>query len=80
MSWRTAFQWKSDLFTSLKREELKTIMAGWDPMLLKLLDVATDVRFWTLLQLPEENRVWTDSESGGTILIGDAAHSMTPYM
>lgn len=61
-------------------EELKTIMAGWDPMLLRLLDVATDVRFWTLLQLPEENRVWTDSESGRMILIGDAAHSMTPYM
>jgi salicylate hydroxylase len=61
-------------------DELKTIMAGWDPMLLRLLDVATDVRFWTLLQLPEENRVWTDNESGTMILIGDAAHSMTPYM
>ncbi|VUC32262.1 unnamed protein product [Clonostachys rosea] len=60
--------------------ELKASLAGWDPTLLKLLDLGTDLRFWTLLQLPEENRIWTDAQSQKILLIGDAAHSMTPYI
>lgn len=60
--------------------ELKSLLGNWDRMFLKLLDLGTDLRFWTLLELPEENRHWIDSQSQRMILIGDAAHSMTPYL
>ncbi|KAI6080587.1 hypothetical protein F4821DRAFT_265750 [Hypoxylon rubiginosum] len=61
-------------------DELKHFFAEWDPVLLKLLQFATNARYWTLLQLPMENRVWLDSEAQRMVLIGDAAHSMPPYL
>ncbi|KAI1759505.1 hypothetical protein GGR53DRAFT_513396 [Hypoxylon sp. FL1150] len=61
-------------------DELKRFFAKWDPVLLKLFQYAANVRYWTLLQLPEENRVWLDSEAQSLVLIGDAAHSMLPYL
>ncbi|KAI1140006.1 hypothetical protein F5Y05DRAFT_376846 [Hypoxylon sp. FL0543] len=60
--------------------EMKSFFKDWNPMFLKLLDLATEARYWTLLQLPEENRVWVDDEAQSMILIGDAAHAMTPYL
>ncbi|KAI9148762.1 FAD/NAD(P)-binding domain-containing protein [Paramyrothecium foliicola] len=60
--------------------ELKGLLSGWDPILLKLMDIGEDLKFWTLAELPEENRIWMDSESQRIILVGDAAHSMAPYL
>ena len=61
-------------------EELESHFSGWDPLLLKLLRLATRASFWTLLQLPGENRTWVDGTRQRTVLVGDAAHAMTPYL
>lgn len=61
-------------------DEFKRSFSGWDPIFLKLLAAATQASYWTLLQLPEENRIWTDEQSQRIVLIGDAAHSMGPYL
>lgn len=61
-------------------DELRRCFAQWDPTFVKLLEFAAHTRFWTLVQLPEENRVWIDDEAQRTILIGDAAHAMQPYL
>lgn len=60
--------------------EFRQVFAGWDPLFIRLLGMATEARFWTLLQLPEENRIWTGEDSHRVILIGDAAHAMTPHL
>lgn len=61
-------------------DEFRESLTGWDPRLIRLLSMATEARFWTLLQLPQETRKWTGEESHRVILIGDAAHAMTPYL
>lgn len=61
-------------------EELEGYFSGWDPLLLRLLRLGTGARFWTLLQLPGENRTWIDGTRQRTVLVGDAAHAMTPYL
>ncbi|KAI1407194.1 hypothetical protein F5Y13DRAFT_195605 [Hypoxylon sp. FL1857] len=60
--------------------KMKGFFAKWNPVFLKLLDLATDAKYWTLLQLPEENRFWVDDKTQSMVLIGDAAHAMTPYL
>ncbi|KAK2611572.1 hypothetical protein N8I77_004905 [Diaporthe amygdali] len=60
--------------------EFREIFEGWDPRFIRLLSMATEARFWTLLQLPRENRIWIDEDAHNVILIGDAAHAMTPYL
>lgn len=60
--------------------ELACFFAGWDPVLTRLLGLAKDASYWTLLQLPEESRVWTDSVTKSLVLVGDAAHAMVPFL
>ncbi|KAI1813506.1 hypothetical protein GGS20DRAFT_577549 [Poronia punctata] len=59
--------------------ELRTFFADWhwDPLFLKLIDASKHILYWTLLQLPEANRVWVDDT---VVIIGDAAHAMPPYL
>lgn len=61
-------------------DELNQMFSEWDPVYVKLLRAADRAQYWTLLQLPEENRTWIDSETQRMLLIGDAAHSMTMYL
>jgi len=59
---------------------LASAFADWDPLFLKLLKAAKSANYWTLLQLSKENRVWVDDKARRTLLVGDAAHAMTPYL
>ena len=59
-------------------EDVRAMFKDWDPMLRKLLDLAQSAMYWTLFDSPEK-RVWTHSQ-GRFVLIGDAAHAMTPYL
>ncbi|KAI0112509.1 FAD binding domain protein [Nemania sp. FL0031] len=56
------------------RDELLEIYADFDDELKTMLRVATEVKLWELQDL-EPLPTWT---SGRAILIGDAAHAMTP--
>ncbi|KAI0594612.1 hypothetical protein F4775DRAFT_426951 [Biscogniauxia sp. FL1348] len=40
----------------------------------------TKASCWTLLQSPVENKEWIDNETQRFVLIGDAAHAMTPFL
>ncbi|KAI0004364.1 FAD binding domain protein [Xylariaceae sp. FL0662B] len=61
-------------FADGDRQEMLDIFRDFDLSLLALLGVATEVKLWELQDI-EPLPTWT---SGRTILIGDAAHAMTP--
>lgn len=63
---------------SVPIEQVRAMFKDWDPVLRKLLDLARSAMYWTLFDSPE-NRVWTHQQ-GRFVLIGDAAHAMTPYL
>ncbi|EME77650.1 uncharacterized protein MYCFIDRAFT_44875 [Pseudocercospora fijiensis CIRAD86] len=56
------------------REKMLEAFQDFDPMVVKVLKAATDVKVWELQDL-EPLSTWT---RGRAILIGDAAHAMTP--
>ncbi|KAJ2993563.1 hypothetical protein NUW58_g1802 [Xylaria curta] len=60
--------------------ELLGFFERWDPTLIKLLDSAAHTKYWTLLQLPEDNRIWMYNKTEKTAIIGDAAHAMPPCL
>ncbi|MCA1440987.1 FAD-dependent monooxygenase [Ensifer sp. IC4062] len=57
------------------RRELATAFAGWHPKLRALLTSATAATYWPLCTVGDG--AWHDGTR--TILIGDAAHAMTPF-
>ncbi|KAI1078801.1 FAD binding domain protein [Whalleya microplaca] len=61
-------------FAEGDRQEMLDIFSDFDPSLVALLGVATEVKLWELQDI-EPIPAWT---SGRAILIGDAAHAMTP--
>lgn len=56
-----------------KKEMVKSFQ-DFDPLVVKVLEAATDVKVWELQDL-EPLSTWS---RGWAILIGDAAHAMTP--
>ncbi|KAI2629941.1 FAD binding domain protein [Hypoxylon sp. NC1633] len=61
-------------FAEGDRQEMLDIFSDYDPSLVALLGVATEVKVWELQDI-EPLDSWT---TGRAILIGDAAHAMTP--
>ncbi|OTB09349.1 hypothetical protein M426DRAFT_70657 [Hypoxylon sp. CI-4A] len=61
-------------FADGDRQEMMDIFSDYAPSLVKLLGVAAEVKLWELQDMePLDN--WT---KGRSIIIGDAAHAMTP--
>jgi salicylate hydroxylase len=58
--------------------DMKQHFRGWDPKLLKVINMIRNTLKWPLLTGKPLKR-WV-SESGKLVIIGDAAHSMVPYM
>ncbi|WLR94346.1 FAD-dependent monooxygenase [Shinella zoogloeoides] len=56
------------------RESLVAAFAGWNTEIRRLLSEAREPLIWPLFGCPDG--AWTD---GKTVLIGDAAHAMTPF-
>ncbi|OAG10630.1 FAD/NAD(P)-binding domain-containing protein, partial [Paraphaeosphaeria sporulosa] len=59
-------------------EDMKRHFEGWDPCLVKIISLIRTTLKWPLLS-GKPLRRWL-SPSGSLVIIGDAAHSMVPYM
>jgi salicylate hydroxylase len=59
-------------------QELRSFFSAWDPSLRHLLDLAQSAMYWPLLRSRDID-TWTHP-CGSFILIGDAAHSMSPHL
>jgi salicylate hydroxylase len=59
-------------------EDMKQHFAGWDPRLVKVIDMIQTTLKWPLLSGKPLQR-WVSS-SGKLLMLGDAAHAMVPYM
>ncbi|MDF1610029.1 FAD-dependent monooxygenase [Hoeflea sp. YIM 152468] len=57
------------------RTELLQAFAGWDPRLVSLLRTAPRMTRWPLFAVADGR--WSDD--AGMVMIGDAAHAMTPF-
>jgi len=57
------------------RRALLNAFADWHPDLVSILRQAPEMTWWPLFEVPDGR--WHDS--GRTVLIGDAAHAMTPF-
>lgn len=58
--------------------DMKQHFKGWDPRLLKVINMVRETLKWPLLSGMPLSR-WV-SKSGKLVIIGDAAHAMVPYM
>lgn len=57
------------------RQDLLSAFAGWHPDLVSILRQAPEMTWWPLFEVPDGR--W--HTAGGPVLIGDAAHAMTPF-
>ena len=53
----------------------RDILSGWDPRLRSMIESATAVGTWPLVETPADR----PAVAGCVVLIGDAAHAMLPY-
>jgi salicylate hydroxylase len=58
------------------RGELAAAFAGWDPVVLEMIDNAVDIKRWALMHRTPLER-WT---AGSIAVLGDAAHPMLPHL
>lgn len=61
------------------KEEIKRVFQSWDPRISKLVDLSVGCVKWTSTATAVLNDGWA-SPSGRFVLLGDAAHAMTPYL
>lgn len=61
--------------TAAARQDLLRQFSGWHPDIRTILRTAPEMTYWPLFEVPDG--AWHNS--GNTILIGDAAHAMTPF-
>ena len=57
---------------------LRGLAHGWEPRLLRLLEIAQSSLQWSLLET-DELESWIHPE-GEFVIIGDAAHACLPFM
>ncbi|MBU2485346.1 MAG: FAD-dependent monooxygenase [Alphaproteobacteria bacterium] len=57
------------------RTDLLTAFSGWHPDLVSILRQAPEMTWWPLFEVPDGR--W--HTAGGPVLVGDAAHAMTPF-
>jgi len=57
------------------RMELLSAFVDWNPKVVSILRNAPQMTWWPLFEVPDGR--W--SNAGDTVLIGDAAHAMTPF-
>ncbi|KAK7744116.1 hypothetical protein SLS53_003637 [Cytospora paraplurivora] len=62
----------------VSKKEIKEAFQGWDPVIEKLLDKAGDCVKWTSTATAVLEQ-WAHP-AGRFVLLGDAAHAMTPYL
>ena len=60
------------------RTDIRAFYARWEPTITALLESATGCLEWMISE-PEELKSWVHSDSR-LVLIGDAAHQITPYL
>jgi salicylate hydroxylase len=61
------------------KEEIKRVFASWDTRICKLVDLSVGCVKWTSTATAVLDGGWV-SHSGRFVLLGDAAHAMTPYL
>ncbi|KAM0237866.1 hypothetical protein ACHAP5_008874 [Fusarium lateritium] len=59
-------------------DQMKALFQGWDPILLRFLDIVTEVDRWKLMHRDEMDH-WINDQSN-FVFIGDACHPMLPYL
>ncbi|KAI6763229.1 hypothetical protein HG531_013126 [Fusarium graminearum] len=59
-------------------DQMKALFEGWDPILLRFLDLVTEVDRWKLMH-HDEMQHWINDQSN-FVFIGDACHPMLPYL
>ena len=59
-------------------DELRAFFKDWDPKIIALLEIATEISKWTLLE-SSDLYMWTHP-AGKFALVGDAAHAMFPFL
>ncbi|RGP75345.1 FAD binding domain-containing [Fusarium longipes] len=59
-------------------EQMKALFEGWDPILLRFLDLVTEVDRWKLMH-HDEMEHWVNPQSN-FVFVGDACHPMLPYL
>ncbi|KAL6922255.1 hypothetical protein FSST1_006281 [Fusarium sambucinum] len=59
-------------------DQMKALFEGWDPILVRFLDLVTEVDKWKLMHRDEMEH-WINDQSN-FVFIGDACHPMLPYL
>jgi salicylate hydroxylase len=60
---------------AVRKKELLRQFSGWNPAIARMLDGAREITYWPLYQMADGP--WQNGRE--TVLIGDAAHAMTPF-
>lgn len=59
-------------------QEFRDHYKGWDPFILKVLDLVTEIKRWPLLVIPQQ-KTWSNDDNN-IVLMGDAIHGMQNHM
>ncbi|KAI6757054.1 hypothetical protein HG530_011652 [Fusarium avenaceum] len=59
-------------------DQMRALFHGWDPILVRFLDLVTEVDKWKLMH-HDEMEHWVNPQSN-LVFVGDACHPMLPYL